>query len=42
MDMLQKYVTHTFPLEQYEEAFALFQDKESDARKIVLTVKSGK
>lgn len=40
MEMIQKYVTHIFPLEQYEDAFALFKDKDSDARKIVLRVKA--
>jgi len=39
MDMLRQYVTHTFPLEQYEEAFRLFRDKQSQAVKIVLTMK---
>lgn len=39
MDMLKNYVTHTFDLEQYEEAFTLFRNKESGARKIVMTVK---
>jgi len=40
MEMLRRYVTHTFSLDQYEEAFALFRNKESNARKIVMTVKT--
>lgn len=39
VEMLRKYVTHTFELERYEEAFALFRDKESNARKIVMTLR---
>lgn len=39
MDMLSRYVTHIFDLDQYEEAFTLFRDKDAGARKIVLSVK---
>lgn len=38
MEMLRRFVTHTFPLEQYEQAFALAGQREADACKIVLTV----
>lgn len=38
-EMLERYVTHVFDLEQYEEAFSLFRDKDAGARKIVLSVK---
>ncbi len=36
MEMLKKYVSHSFQLEEYEKAFELFYDKASDACKIVI------
>ncbi len=38
MDMLKKYVTHSFQIEEFEQAFTLFNDKASGACKIVMKV----
>lgn len=36
MPMLERYVTHIFPLEEYEQAIAVASDPESGSRKVVL------
>ena len=36
-DLIDKYVTHIFPAENYKEAFETFMDPDTDAIKVVLT-----
>lgn len=37
LDRVDQLITHVFPAEKYEEAFAVLEDKESGAGKVVLT-----
>lgn len=36
-DLIDKFVTHTFPAEEYEKAFEVFMDPKSNSIKVVLT-----
>ena len=37
LDRVDQLVTHVFPAEKYEEAFAVLADKDSGAGKVILT-----
>ena len=37
VDRVDQLITHVFPAERYEEAFAVLADKNSGAGKVILT-----